>query len=198
LFPRSFAAPTRTGVNVCPQAWYLARCDIPVDAQLAAYELAHLGFYTASPMELQRHAKRLVEEFGVCNIAELSDYPDKASASVRVIVTNLRLRMTTKGEKMAWLTLADATGAIEAAVFHLHFTPTYSSWINQVERWFAALTDKQLRRASHGSTRALENAIRVYLAAHNAHPKPFVWVKSADDIIDSIARFALRTSETGH
>lgn len=82
--------------------------------------------------------------------------------------------------------------------FHLHFTPTYSSWINQVERWFADLTQKQLRRGSHRSTRALEEAIRLYLAAHNADPKPFVWVKSADDIIDSIARFALRTSETGH
>ena len=82
--------------------------------------------------------------------------------------------------------------------FHLHFTPTYSSWINQVERWFAALTDKQLRRASHRSTRALEDAIRLYLATYNADPKPFVWVKTADDILASIARFALRTSETGH
>ena len=82
--------------------------------------------------------------------------------------------------------------------FNLHFTPTYSSWINQVERWFAELTQKQLRRGSHRSTRALENAIRLYLNEHNANPKPFVWVKSADDIIDSIARFALRISETGH
>ena len=82
--------------------------------------------------------------------------------------------------------------------FHLHFTPTYSSWINQVERWFAELTQKQIRRGSHRSTRALEAAIRLFLANHNADPKPFVWVKSADDIIDSIARFALRTSETGH
>jgi transposase len=82
--------------------------------------------------------------------------------------------------------------------FHLHFTPTYSSWINQVERWFAELTQKQLRRGSHRSTRALEDAIRLYLAEHNANPKPFVWVKSADDILASIARFALRTSGTGH
>ncbi|HLZ24714.1 MAG TPA: hypothetical protein VKQ30_21560, partial [Ktedonobacterales bacterium] len=80
-------------------------------------ELAHLGFYTASPLEVQRHAKRLTEEFGVTGIADLVDYPDKAPASVGAIVTNLRLRMTKKGEKMAWLTLADATGAIEAAVF---------------------------------------------------------------------------------
>ena len=82
--------------------------------------------------------------------------------------------------------------------FHLHFTPTCSSWINQVERWFAELTEKRIRRGSHRSTRALEDAIRLYLTDHNANPKPFVWVKSADHIIDSIARFALRTSGTGH
>jgi len=82
--------------------------------------------------------------------------------------------------------------------FRLHFTPTYSSWINQVERWFAELTEQQIRRGSHRSTRALEDAIRLYLANHNADPKPFVWIKSADEIIDSIARFALRTSGTGH
>lgn len=82
--------------------------------------------------------------------------------------------------------------------FHLHFTPTYSSWINQVERWFAMLTEKQLRRGTHRSTRALEDAIRLYLAAHNEDPKPFVWVKTADQILANIARFCLRTSEAGH
>jgi len=83
----------------------------------AAYELAHLGFYTASPMEVQQHASRLTEEFGVTSIAELVDYPHRASVSVGAIVTNLRVRLTKKGEQMAWLTLADATGAIESAVF---------------------------------------------------------------------------------
>lgn len=84
---------------------------------IAAYERAHLGFLTASPFEVQKHRARLVEEFGVTNIAELVDLPDKAPASVGAIVTNLRLRTTKKGDRMAWLTLADATGAIEAAVF---------------------------------------------------------------------------------
>jgi DNA polymerase-3 subunit alpha len=84
---------------------------------LAAYELAHLGFYSASPMEVEKHAERLSEEFSITNIAELVDYPDKAPASISGIVTNLRIRNTRKGEKMAWLTLANATGAIEAAVF---------------------------------------------------------------------------------
>jgi transposase len=82
--------------------------------------------------------------------------------------------------------------------FHLHFTPTYSSWINQVERWFAMLTEKQLRRGTHRSTRALEDAIRLYLALHNEDPKPFVWVKTADEILANIARFCLRTSEAGY
>ncbi len=82
--------------------------------------------------------------------------------------------------------------------FHLHFTPTYSSWINQVERWFAELTRRQLRRGVHRSTRALEDTIRLYLATYNDDPRPFVWVKSADDILASIERFCLRTSGTGH
>src|ERR1035437_3504008 len=82
--------------------------------------------------------------------------------------------------------------------FHLHFTPTYSSWINQVERWFANLTEKQIRRGTHRSTRALEDAIRLYVKLNNENPKPFVWLKTADEILASIARFGLRTSETGH
>lgn len=82
--------------------------------------------------------------------------------------------------------------------FHLHFTPTSSSWINLVERWFAALTDKQLRRASHRSTRQLEAAIREYLDVCNEDPKPFVWTKTADDILQSVARFCKRISNSGH
>jgi len=82
--------------------------------------------------------------------------------------------------------------------FQLHFTPTYSSWINQVERWFAMLTEKQLRRGTHRSTRALEDTIRLYLALHNEASTPFVWVKTADEILANIARFCLRTSEAGH
>jgi len=82
--------------------------------------------------------------------------------------------------------------------FHVHFTPTYSSWINLVERWFAALTDKQIRRGVHRSTRQLETAIKNYVAVHNEEPKPFVWSKTADQIIESIARYCRRTSNSGH
>ncbi len=82
--------------------------------------------------------------------------------------------------------------------FQLHFTPTYSSWINQVERWFALLTDKQLRRGTHRSTRQLEDAIRLFLVTSNQSPKPFTWTKSADEILSSVARFCQRTSVSGH
>jgi transposase len=81
---------------------------------------------------------------------------------------------------------------------HLHFTPTSASWINLVERWFGALTDKQIRRGVHRSTRQLEAAIRQYIAVTNARPKPFVWTKTADEILASVARFCHRISDSGH
>ncbi len=77
--------------------------------------------------------------------------------------------------------------------FHVHFTPTYGSWLNLVERWFAALTTKQLRRGAHRSVTQLEAAIREFIDTHHAAPKPFVWTKTADEILASIARFAQRT-----
>lgn len=82
--------------------------------------------------------------------------------------------------------------------FHTHFTPTSASWLNLVERWFAALTEKQIRRGSFRSTRELEAAIRSFLDQHNAKPKPFLWTKSADDILDSIARYCQRINDSGH
>ena len=80
--------------------------------------------------------------------------------------------------------------------YHVHFTPTYGSWLNLVERWFAELTTKQIRRGAHRSVNELERAITEFLEAHNAHPKPFTWTKSADQILASIARFAQRTADT--
>ena len=73
--------------------------------------------------------------------------------------------------------------------YHLHFTPTSSSWLNQVERWFAALTEKQLRRGVFRSTRELEQAIEQYIDQHNAASKPFIWTKTADQLLATIARF---------
>ena len=82
--------------------------------------------------------------------------------------------------------------------FHVHFTPTSASWLNQVERFFAALTEKQIRRGSFRSTQQLETAIRQYLDHHNAQPKPFVWTKAADDILNSLAKYCERTNDSGH
>jgi transposase len=82
--------------------------------------------------------------------------------------------------------------------FQLHFTPTSASWINLVERWFAQLTEKQIRRGVHRSTDELENAITRYMDTCNRDPRPFVWTKTADEILATVANFCHRTSGTGH
>ena len=82
--------------------------------------------------------------------------------------------------------------------FHIHFTPTSASWLNLVERWFGLLTEKQLRRGVHQSSAELEAAIYRYLDVTNEDPKPFVWTKTADQILASVARFRQRTLDTGH
>jgi len=80
--------------------------------------------------------------------------------------------------------------------YHLHFTPTHASWLNQVERWFALLTERQIKRGSHSSVQELEDAIREFIKVHNQQPRPFRWAKSADQILASIARFATSTLAT--
>jgi transposase len=84
--------------------------------------------------------------------------------------------------------------------FHLHFTPTGSSWINQVERWFGLLTDKLIRRGVHTSVQALENDIRDWIATWNDDPRPFTWLKTADDILNSLADYLakIRPRQTDH
>lgn len=82
--------------------------------------------------------------------------------------------------------------------FHVHFTPTSASWLNQVERWFATLTQQQIRRGTHRSTVQLENTIRSYLETYNEDPKPFKWTKSADDIFASLKRFCMRINDSQH
>ena len=77
--------------------------------------------------------------------------------------------------------------------WHVHFTPTSASWISQVERFFALLSGQQIKRGAHRSIEELQAAITSYIDARNADPKPFRWVKSADDILASIERFCLRT-----
>jgi len=77
--------------------------------------------------------------------------------------------------------------------FHLHFTPTHGSWLNQVERWFGLLTQRQLRRGSHTSVTELKKAITEFIEVTNDKPKPFQWTATADEILAKIARFARRT-----
>ena len=82
--------------------------------------------------------------------------------------------------------------------FHLHFTPTSASWLNLVERWFALLTEKQIRRGTHRSTEQLEKAIADYLDIYNQDPKPFLWTKTADQILDTLKSYCKAISDAGH
>jgi len=82
--------------------------------------------------------------------------------------------------------------------FNLHFTPTYSSWLNLVERWFAELTTKWLRRGTHRSTKELESAIEHWIDTWNGDPRPFIWHKNADEILDALAGYCARISGAGH
>lgn len=107
---------------------------------------------------------------------------------VHLIVDNYGTHKTAKVQQ--WLS--------RHARFHCHFTPTYSSWLNLVERFFASLTEHQLRRGTHRSVPALERAIREYLELHNEQPKPFRWTKSADEIIDSVNSVLKQINRTGH
>lgn len=107
---------------------------------------------------------------------------------VHLILDNYGTHKTTKVKN--WL--------LRHPRFHCHFTPTYSSWINLVERFFAALTEQQLRRGTHRSVPALEQAIRDYLEIHNQQPAPFRWTKSADEIIESVNSVLKRINRTGH
>ena len=75
----------------------------------------------------------------------------------------------------------------------VHFTPTHASWMNQVERWFGLLSERQIKRGSHLSVRQLESAISEFIEAHNEEPRPFAWTKSADDILAGVSRFATAT-----
>jgi len=81
--------------------------------------------------------------------------------------------------------------------FHLHFTPTSSSWMNLVERWFAELTNRKLRRSAHRSVTELEADIRRWITEWNRDPKPFVWTKTADEILDTLAAYCQRISGSG-
>jgi transposase len=82
--------------------------------------------------------------------------------------------------------------------FHLHFTPTSSSWLNQVERWFGLLTERQLRRGIHDNVSALEHDIQAWIEQWNSNPKPFIWIKTADEILEKLDRYLQRIPGAAH
>ncbi|MGH3977182.1 MAG: IS630 family transposase [Pseudonocardiaceae bacterium] len=105
------------------------------------------------------------------------EVPDELA--VHVIVDNLATHTTPKVHR--WL--------LRHRRFHLHFTPTYGSWMNLVERWFAALTTKKLQRSAHTSAAALAADIQAWVDAWNADPQPFIWHKTAEQILDRLAGY---------
>lgn len=107
----------------------------------------------------------------------------KDGLDIHVVLDNLSAHKAPKVKR--WL--------LRNPRFHLHFVPTYSSWLNLVERFFGLLTERALKRGSHTSVSELKRAIQEYIDAHNEEGKPFVWTKTADQILDSVKRFGQRT-----
>lgn len=125
----------------------------------------------------QHRAKEFVEFLGQIDSTVTPDL------DVHIILDNLSVHKAPPVKQ--WL--------LRHPRFQLHFTPTYSSWLNLVERFFALLTEQALQRGSHTSIPQLRNAIFEYIEAHNEAPKPFTWTKTADEILDKIRRFGKRT-----
>ena len=126
------------------------------------------------------------DELQILNMKRLIEAQVPPSLEVHIIMDNYGTHKTALIRK--WFA--------KRPRFRLHFTPTYGSWINLVERWFAELTNKRIRRGVFRSVKELEAAIREYIDVHNEDPKPFVWTRTADQILDSIARYARRTLAT--
>jgi len=132
------------------------------------------------------HARHRAIEFK--KFLQTIDHEVPADLDVHVILDNASTHKTPAVKK--WL--------LAHPRFVLHFTPTSSSWLNLVERWFGELTTKKLRRATHRSTRALNADIRTWIETWNENPRPFVWTKTADQILESISRYCTRINESGH
>jgi transposase len=114
--------------------------------------------------------------------------PKEPGVSIHLVLDNYATHKTPAVKR--WL--------LRHPEYHLHFIPTSSSWLNQVERFFAEITEKRIRRGVFRSVPALEKAITDYLAEHNTDPRPFTWVADADSILDRIKRVCERTSDSGH
>jgi len=131
-------------------------------------------------------ARHRAEEFR--RFLNLIDTTVPAELDVHVIVDNSSTHKAPTIQR--WL--------VRHPRFTFHFTPTYTSWLNLVERWFAELTNKWLRRGTHRSVTELVASIRTWITNWNDDPRPFVWHKSADEILDSLAAYCQRISDSGH
>jgi transposase len=134
----------------------------------------------------QLHRRHRAREFG--RFLRHLDAEVPAALDVHLILDNYATHKTPEIQR--WL--------LRHPRFHLHFTPTGASWLNQVERWFSELTTKRLRRGTHRSVVALRRDIRAWVAQWNESPRPFAWTKTADEILDSVARYCMRISDAGH
>lgn len=134
----------------------------------------------------QLHRRHRSQEF--LNFLKRIDTAVPAALELHLVMDNYATHKTPTVQR--WL--------LRHPRFHVHFTPTYSSWLNLVERWFALLTERQLRRGVFRSTADLERTIKRYLALHNTDPKPFVWSRTADEILQSLAWTCQRTTDSGH
>jgi len=132
------------------------------------------------------HARHRAVEFK--KFLKTIDEEVPAELDVHLILDNYSTHKT--NEVKRWL--------IAHPRFHLHFTPTGASWLNLVERFFAELTTKKLRRGVHRSTRQLNADIREWIEHWNEEPKPFVWTKTADQILESLAGYCARINDSGH
>ncbi|MEI7547719.1 MAG: IS630 family transposase, partial [Actinomycetota bacterium] len=131
-------------------------------------------------------ARHRAEEFQ--RFLNLIDRSVPAHLGVHVVLDNQSTHKTPSIQR--WL--------LRHPRFTLHFTPTYSSWLNLVERWFAELTTKWIKRGTHHSVKDLTASIRTWITNWNEQPKPFVWHKTADEILDSLASYYNRISDSDH
>jgi transposase len=146
----------------------------------AAFDLAS-GSVIAQPYRRHRHQEFL-------KFLKLIDKAVPKDLDLHLVLDNYATHKTP--EIHAWL--------LKHPRFCLHFTPTSASWMNLVERWFAELTNRKLRRSAHRSVTELEADIRQWISEWNKNPKPFVWTKTADEILETLAAYCERINDSGH
>jgi transposase len=146
----------------------------------AAYDLA------SGPVIAQHYRRHRHQEF--LRFLKLIDAAVPKDLDLHLVLDNYATRKTPAIHQ--WL--------LRHPRFHLHFTPTSSSWLNLVERWFAELTNRKLRRSAHRSVTDLEADIRRWINEWNKNPRPFVWTKTADEILETLAAYCQRILDSGH